>query len=92
MVETRNPESLPIRTRLSDEEVARFAVNRFRYQGVEIKARLFRQYPYGDVASHAIGYMGRAAKAVRPQVADALRSSTDEREQLLLQWCLREIE
>jgi len=62
MVETRNPESLPIRTRLSDEEVARFAVNRFRYEGVEIKARLFRQYPYGDVASHAIGYMGRVNK------------------------------
>jgi penicillin-binding protein 2 len=62
MVETRNPESLPIRTRLTDEEVARFAVNRFRYEGVEIKARLFRQYPYGDVASHAIGYMGRVNK------------------------------
>jgi penicillin-binding protein 2 len=62
MVETRNPESVPIRSRLTDEEVARFAVNRFRYQGVEIKARLFRQYPYGEVASHAIGYMGRIAK------------------------------
>jgi penicillin-binding protein 2 len=36
MLETRNPESVPIRTRLSDEEVARFAVNRYRYQGVEI--------------------------------------------------------
>jgi penicillin-binding protein 2 len=58
-VETRNPESLPIRTRLSDEEVAKFAANRFRYEGVEIKARLFRQYPYGDVASHVLGYMGR---------------------------------
>jgi penicillin-binding protein 2 len=62
MVETRNPESVPIRSRLTDEEVARFAVNRYRYEGVEIKARLFRQYPYGDVASHAIGYMGRIAK------------------------------
>jgi hypothetical protein len=43
-------------------------------------------------ATVAIGYMGRAAKGARPQVAEALRSSTDEREQLLLQWCLREIE
>src|SRR5712664_1226386 len=50
--ETRNAESLPIRTRLSDEEVARFAANRYRFEGVEIKGRLFRQYPYGDVASH----------------------------------------
>jgi penicillin-binding protein 2 len=62
-VETRNPESLPIRTRLSDEEVAKFAANRFRYDGVEIKARLFRQYPFGDVGSHVIGYMGRITQA-----------------------------
>src|SRR3990170_2772256 len=61
-VETRNPESLPIRTRLSDEDVAKFAANRFRYEGVEIKARLFRQYPFGDVGSHVIGYMGRINK------------------------------
>jgi penicillin-binding protein 2 len=59
LAETRNAESLPIRNRLSDEEVAKFAANRFRFQGVEIKARLFRQYPFGDVGSHVIGYMGR---------------------------------
>jgi penicillin-binding protein 2 len=59
LAETRNAESLPIRTRLNDEEVARFAANRFRFEGIDIKARLFRQYPYGDTASHAVGYMGR---------------------------------
>jgi penicillin-binding protein 2 len=59
LAETRNAESLPIRNRLSDEEVARFAVNRYRFEGVEIKARLFRQYPFGDVGSHVLGYMGR---------------------------------
>jgi len=57
--ELRNAESLPIRTRLSDEEVARFAANRYRFPGVEIKARLFRQYPHGELASHVIGYIGR---------------------------------
>jgi penicillin-binding protein 2 len=57
--ETRNTESLPIRTRLSDEEVARFAANRYRFPGVDIKARLFRQYPYGEIAAHVIGYIGR---------------------------------
>jgi penicillin-binding protein 2 len=57
--ETKNFESLPIRTRLSDEEVARFAANRYRFPGVEIKARLFRQYPYGEIASHVVGYIGR---------------------------------
>jgi penicillin-binding protein 2 len=59
LAETRNAESLPIRNRLSDEEVAKFAANRYRFEGVEIRGRLFRQYPFGDVASHVIGYMGR---------------------------------
>ena len=63
VAETRNAESLPIRTRLSDEEVAKFAANRYRFEGVEIKGRLFRQYPYGEVASHALGYMGRIDQA-----------------------------
>jgi penicillin-binding protein 2 len=57
--ESKNFESMPLRTRLTDEEVARFAVNRYRFPGVEIKARLFRQYPFGEVASHVIGYIGR---------------------------------
>jgi penicillin-binding protein 2 len=57
--ESRNAESLPIRTRLTDEEAARFAANRFRFEGVEIKARLFRHYPFGDLGSHVLGYMGR---------------------------------
>jgi penicillin-binding protein 2 len=57
--ESKNFESMPLRTRLSDEEVARFAVNRYRFPGVEIKARLFRQYPFGEVASHVLGYIGR---------------------------------
>lgn len=57
--ESKNFESLPIRTRLTDEEVARFAANRFRFPGVEIKARLFRQYPFGEIASHVLGYIGR---------------------------------
>jgi len=61
LAETRNAESLPIRTRLTDEEVARFAANRYRFPGVEIKARLFRQYPHGDTASHVIGYIGRVS-------------------------------
>jgi penicillin-binding protein 2 len=62
LAETRNAESLPLRNRLSDEEVAKFAVNRYRFEGVDIKARLFRQYPFGDVASHVIGYMGRVTE------------------------------
>ena len=57
--ETKGIESLPIRTRLSEEEVARFAAQRFLFPGVDIKARLFRNYPFGELASHVIGYIGR---------------------------------
>ena len=68
--ETRNAESLPIRTRLSDEEVARFAANRYRFPGVEIKARLFRQYPRGDIAAHVIGYIGRISQKDQEKLED----------------------
>ncbi|MDH6592331.1 penicillin-binding protein 2 [Variovorax sp. TBS-050B] len=57
--DSRSFDSIPIRTRLSDEEVARFAAQRYRFPGVEIKARLFRNYPHGETASHVLGYIGR---------------------------------
>lgn len=57
--ESKSFESLPIRSRLSDEEIARFAARRYQFPGVEIKARLFRHYPQGDLFSHVIGYIGR---------------------------------
>jgi penicillin-binding protein 2 len=57
--EGKSFESLPIRTKLTDEEVARFTARRFLYPGVEIKARLFRSYPLGEVGSHVLGYIGR---------------------------------
>ena len=57
--DSRNFDTLPIRNRLSDEEVARFAAQSYRFPGVEIKARLFREYPYGEGTSHLIGYIGR---------------------------------
>ena len=57
--EAKTFESIPIRSRLSEEEVARFAAQRYRFPGVEVRARLFRSYPLGETASHALGYMGR---------------------------------
>src|SRR5690242_4298856 len=68
--ESKNFESLPIRTKLTDEEVARFAVNRYRFPGVDIKARLFRQYPFGDVASHVVGYIGRINDKDNERIAE----------------------
>ena len=68
--ESKSFESLPIRTKLTDEEVARFSAQRFRFPGVEIKARLFRSYPWGELASHVIGYIGRINQAEKLQMED----------------------
>ncbi|MCW5321365.1 penicillin-binding protein 2 [Verminephrobacter aporrectodeae subsp. tuberculatae] len=69
--QARNFESLPIRTRLSEQEVARFAAQRYRFPGVDIKARLFRNYPLGEVASHAIGYIGRINQNEKTRIQDS---------------------
>ncbi len=71
MEESKSFESVPIRTRLTDTEVARFAAQRFRFPGVEIKARLFRSYPYGELASHVIGYIGRINRAEKDKIDDS---------------------
>lgn len=68
--ESKNFESLPIRTRLTDEEVAKFIANRYRFVGVDIKARLFRQYPMGDFGSHLLGYIGRVNDRDLEKIAD----------------------
>ena len=57
--QSRNFESLPIRTHLNELEAAKFAVNHYRFPGVEIKSRLFRHYPLGKLGSHMVGYIGR---------------------------------
>ncbi|OFZ90396.1 MAG: penicillin-binding protein 2 [Betaproteobacteria bacterium RIFCSPLOWO2_12_FULL_62_58] len=57
--ESKRFDSLPIRTRLTEEEIARFAANRYRFPGVEVKARLFRQYPQAELFSHVVGHIGR---------------------------------
>ena len=68
--ESKGFDSLPIRTRLTDTEVARFTAQRFRFPGVEVKARLFRQYPFGDLASHVIGYIGRISPKDKERLED----------------------
>jgi penicillin-binding protein 2 len=61
--ESKSFAGVPIRTHLSDDEVARFTAQRFRFPGVDVQARLFRQYPLGEVGSHMIGYIGRINEA-----------------------------
>ena len=50
---------ITLKLRLSDEEMAAFAVNRWRFPGVEMEPYLTRHYPYGDLFAHVIGYVGR---------------------------------
>lgn len=60
--DSRSFESVPIRAHLTDEEIARFSAQQYRFPGVEIHARSYRKYPLGAVAAHAIGYIGRVSK------------------------------
>ncbi|MBL4712002.1 MAG: penicillin-binding protein 2, partial [Gammaproteobacteria bacterium] len=55
----RSFQRISLRARLSEEEVARLAVNRHRFPGMDINARLSRYYPQGEDFSHVVGYVGR---------------------------------
>ena len=55
----RGFQAVPLKLQLSDEAVARIAVNRHRFPGVEVKPHLIRHYPYGSIGAHAVGYVGR---------------------------------
>jgi penicillin-binding protein 2 len=55
---SRSFDSVPIRLRMSDEDVARFAVRRFEFPGLDIRTRQTRWYPNGGLAVHALGYVG----------------------------------
>jgi len=52
-----------LKLRVTDEEVARFAVDRWRYPGVDLVHYLSRRYPYGALFAHVIGYVGRIDEA-----------------------------
>ncbi|MEY4862043.1 MAG: penicillin-binding protein 2, partial [Pseudomonadota bacterium] len=62
MEDHRGAEWLPLKTRLSDEEVARVAAHRYRFEGVDVRARLFRSYPLGQTGAHIVGYIGRISQ------------------------------
>jgi penicillin-binding protein 2 len=71
LAESKNFESIPIRNLLTEEEAARFAVNRYRFPGVEMKARQFRQYPMGAGFSHVVGYIGRIGEKDQDRLIEA---------------------
>lgn len=69
--DSKNYESIPLKIRLSDEEVAKMAARRFQIPGVEIKARLFRTYPLGETGAHVLGYIGRISPDDKRKLEEA---------------------
>ena len=53
----RSFDTVPVKLRLSDEEIGRFAVHRFEFPGVDLATRQTRHYPYGELGVHALGYV-----------------------------------
>lgn len=50
---------IPLKLKLTEEEVANFASYQYQFTGVNIKARMMRFYPFGEISSHFLGYVGR---------------------------------
>jgi penicillin-binding protein 2 len=73
---SRSFDSVPIRLHMSDDDVARFAVHRFEYPGVDIKTRQTRWYPNGDLAVHALGYVGAISEEDLKHIDRAAYSGT----------------
>jgi len=55
-------EAVPLKFRVSEDEIAKIAVNRYRIPGVEIDAQLVRHYPHGELFAHVLGYVGRISE------------------------------
>ncbi|MHB1273989.1 MAG: penicillin-binding protein 2 [Rhodanobacter sp.] len=59
LTQSQRFESVPLKMHLTEDEIDRFAVNRWRFPGVDVVPYLIRRYPFGKLFSHAIGYVGR---------------------------------
>ena len=70
LIDWKHFDTVPLKTRLSDEEVARLAAVRFMLPGVEIRARQFRTYPLGESASHVLGYIGRISPEDKQRIEE----------------------
>src|SRR5689334_16878713 len=72
----RSFDSVPLRLRMSDEDVGRFAVHRFDFPGFDIKTRQTRWYPNGDLAVHALGYVSAISEQDLQHIDRAAYSGT----------------
>ncbi|MCK5360178.1 MAG: penicillin-binding protein 2, partial [Gammaproteobacteria bacterium] len=70
-------DTITLRSRLTDQEAARFAVNRYRFDGVELRARLERNYPKNESAAHVVGYVGRISSRDLEKIDKSLYRGID---------------
>nr|WP_233160977.1 penicillin-binding protein 2 [Aquitalea sp. ASV11] len=73
--ESKDFESIPLKVKLTEEEAARVAANAWRFPGVQVKARLFRDYPYKELTSHVLGYIGRINQKDQERLDDEDKST-----------------
>ncbi|WP_304333887.1 penicillin-binding protein 2 [Conchiformibius steedae] len=73
--EYRSYEKIPLKLRLTPEEASRLAAQLYRFPGVEINARTFREYPYGALTAHFLGYIGRISDRDQSKLAENKRSA-----------------
>ncbi len=72
----RKFEKIPIKFKLSEDQIARFSVNQYRFPGVEVATRLVRHYPYGKDFVHMLGYVGRINEKEEKRLDKANYSAT----------------
>lgn len=75
MEDAKDFETVPLKVKLTDEEAARVAANVWRFPGVEVKARLFRDYPFRELTSHVLGYIGRINPKEKQRLEDEDKST-----------------
>ena len=69
-------EPIPLRLQLSEEEIALFSVRMPRFPGIEIRRRMLRTYPYGELTAHVVGYVGRISEAELQKLDPSMYSGT----------------
>lgn len=75
--DARNMGTFPLRSMLNEVETARFMANRYRFLGVEIRSRNSREYPYNELGSHMIGYIGRVSQKDKERMQSEISNATE---------------
>lgn len=73
--EYRSYEKVPLKLKLTPDEASRLAAHLYRFPGVEINARTFREYPFGELTAHFLGYIGRISDRDQQKLAANGRAS-----------------